>query len=316
MDTTQTLNSEEQEAILCICLIAAFADGAQSDHERSQIQKIAAGFNGANLDLTAATQEVLSGRLPLANATKKLQSQNSKVLAYEMAICVCGADEAPNANERDFLGRLRQELQLEEKSASTFQQEAQNIANESIPLPPVITGVPAPVQPSEIDSMILNSATISGALEIMPHSLATMAIVPLQMRLVYKIGKSYGYELDRTHIKDFLATVGVGLTSQVVEGLVGKFVGGVARHVGGRFIGMLAGQAASSGVAFATTYALGQVAKTYYSSGRTLTTDQLRSVFSNMLNEGRNAQGRYSDQIFQKSRQMSATEILPLLRQS
>jgi uncharacterized protein (DUF697 family) len=44
--------------------------------------------------------------------------------------------------------------------------------------------------------MILNSAILNGALEIMPHTLATMAIVPLQMRMVYHIGKSYGFELD------------------------------------------------------------------------------------------------------------------------
>jgi uncharacterized protein (DUF697 family) len=60
---------------------------------------------------------------------------------------------------------------------------------------------------AELDKMILNAANLNGALEIMPHTLATMAIVPLQMRLVYRIGNAYGYELDRGHIKDFLATV-------------------------------------------------------------------------------------------------------------
>ena len=50
---------------------------------------------------------------------------------------------------------------------------------------------------AELDQMIMNAAIMNGALEIMPHTLATMAIVPLQMRLVYRIGHAYGYELDR-----------------------------------------------------------------------------------------------------------------------
>src|SRR6266566_5256826 len=49
----------------------------------------------------------------------------------------------------------------------------------------------------ERDRMILNTAILNGALEIMPHTLATMAIIPVQMRMVYQIGKRRGYELDR-----------------------------------------------------------------------------------------------------------------------
>ena len=59
--------------------------------------------------------------------------------------------------------------------------------------------------------MILNYAILNGALELLPESLATMAIIPLQMKMVYRIGKTYGFELDRGHIKDFLATAGVGI---------------------------------------------------------------------------------------------------------
>ena len=69
-----------------------------------------------------------------------------------------------------------------------------------------------------LDHMILNAAILNGALEIVPHSLAAMAIIPLQMRLVYQIGSIYGYQLDSGHVKEFLATAGIGLTSQVLKG--------------------------------------------------------------------------------------------------
>ena len=105
--------------------------------------------------------------------------------------------------------------------------------------------------------MILNAAIMNGALEIMPHTLATMAIVPLQMRLVYKVGHAYGFELDRGHIKDFLATVGVGLTSQVFEGFTRQLVSGLSRRLVGGLVGGLLGEATGSAVAFASTYAFG-----------------------------------------------------------
>ena len=41
----------------------------------------------------------------------------------------------------------------------------------------------------------------NAALELLPESLASMAILQLQMRLVYKIGQAYGYELDQAHMR-------------------------------------------------------------------------------------------------------------------
>jgi hypothetical protein len=80
-------------------------------------------------------------------------------------------------------------------------------------------------------------------------------------------------------------------------------------------LGGLAGQAAGSALGFATTYALGQVARGFYASGRTLDTAQLREIFSSMLQDARSLQGRYSGDIAQKSRQVNVAELLPLIRE-
>jgi len=63
----------------------------------------------------------------------------------------------------------------------------------SRPRPPMAQASSAEDQ----DRMILNCAIVNGALELLPDTLASMAIIPLQMKLVYRIGKSYGYKLDR-----------------------------------------------------------------------------------------------------------------------
>jgi uncharacterized protein (DUF697 family)/tellurite resistance protein len=308
-----TMTEQEQNAVICICILAAFADGTQSEIERARIQRIVQGFSNASVDLSAAYQEVLAGKTSLAAVTSQLQTPNGKALAYEMAVCVCNADDTLTESEKAFLANLRQALHLDTGATAGVHETATALASEPLAVPPKLPTAAGPA--AELDGMILNYAILNGALEVMPHSLATMAIIPLQMRMVYRVGKSYGYELERGHIKDFLATVGIGLTSQVVEGYVRRLIGGLTRSVAGGLLGGLVGQAAGSGFAFATTYALGQVAKRYYASDRTLDTNQLKEVFASMINEGRSLQNRHVIDIAQKSREVNVSELLPLIRQ-
>ena len=286
--------------------------GAQDEVERAQIQRIVDGFSGERLDLTSAYQDVLGGKVSLTEVANQLQTPAARALAFEMAVCVCHADGVLTDAEKRFLAKLRQALQLDAPSTDTHLQTAQAIVEQPLasPAPPVNDAG----REAELDRLILNAAILNGALEIMPHTLATMAIVPLQMRMVYQIGSRYGYELERGHIKDFLATVGIGLTSQVFEGFTRRLIGGFTRQLAGGLFGGLAGQAAGSAFGFATTYALGQVAKQYYASGRTLDAAQLKQVFSSMLQEARSMQGRYSGDIAEKSRQVNLSELLPLVR--
>jgi uncharacterized protein (DUF697 family)/tellurite resistance protein len=307
------IDQQEYRAIVGVCVLAAFADGMQSEDERARIQRIVNGFSGDGLDVASVYQDVLGGKLSLTTAAGRLQTPSARALAYEMAVCVCNADGVVNDVEKKFLADLHQALQLDTSVTENHQQTAQALAAQ----PPIIPVSPIPDanRDVELDKMILDAAILNGALEILPHTLATMAIVPLQMRLVYRIGHAYGYELDRGHIKDFLATVGVGLTSQVVEGFTRQLIGGFARSLTGGFLGGMVGQATGSALAFGSTYALGQVARKYYASGRTLSAAQLKDVFSTMLANGRSLQGRYSGDILQRSRQVNVTELLPLVRQ-
>jgi uncharacterized protein (DUF697 family) len=166
----------------------------------------------------------------------------------------------------------------------------------------------------EMDKAILDAAILNGAIELLPESLATMAIIPLQMKLVYRVGKSYGYELDRGHIKDFIATAGVGLTSQYLEQAGRKLLGGLLRGIGGGMLGGIGKQAVSSGMSFASTYALGHVARHYYAGGRTLSTQMLRDAFSDMLGEAKNLQARYLPEMQAQARTLDAGRLLNLVQ--
>jgi uncharacterized protein (DUF697 family)/tellurite resistance protein len=312
------MTEQERKAVLTACLMAAFADDSKHERERNEIRNIAEALAGeASINLSALVQDVLLKRASLPALAAALSTPQSRQLAYEMAVCVCDADGAQTPAERDFLAALRGALGADVGAAELFTAEAERMAE--VPVVPVVpvTSVAAASTMSreEMDKTILDAAILNGAIELLPESLATMAIIPLQMKLVYRIGKSYGYELDRGHIKDFLATAGVGLTSQYLEQAGRKLLGGLLRSVGGGLLGGLGKQAVSSGMSFASTYALGHVARHYYAGGRTLNAQMLRDAFSDMLGEAKNLQARYLPQMQAQARTLDAGRLLNLVQQ-
>jgi uncharacterized protein (DUF697 family)/tellurite resistance protein len=310
------MTASETQAILTVSLLAAFADGDKHERERAEIKRIAEGLSQADaVHLPTLYQDVLMKRVTLATAVPALASDESKQLAYEMAACVCDADGAQSAAERAFLVELSGALGLNAASAAQFSRQAEELA--AVPLSSDSTKpavAPAVADPAELDAAILNAAILNGALELLPETLSTMAIIPLQMKLVYRIGKAHGYELDSGHVKDFLATAGVGLTSQYLEQAGRKLLGGLLGRLGGGLLGGLGNQAVSSGMSFAATYALGHVAKRYYAGGRVLSAQVLKEAYARMTQEAQGLQGRYLPAIQERARTLDAGRVLAMVR--
>ncbi len=354
------MTRDEQEAILAIALMAAFADGRKDERERDEVRRIVDALAAAGEpNLPALYQSVLTRRLTAEAAAAKLGDPALRQLAYEMAVGVCDADGARGTAERDFLATLQRVLGLDPADATILAEQADAIAEAPVarPLPveldpaprpgtgagpaaaaaagvaggggaPAAPGASAPtpgappgaavrastMTEAELDETVRNAAILNGALELLPESLATMAIIPLQMRLVYRIGQSYGYELDQGHVRDFLATAGVGLTSQYLEQAATRLVGGLLRKVGGRMLGGLGRQATSSAMAFATTWALGQVARRYYAGGRAMDAAVLKDAFAGLLAEARTMQAQYLPQMQDRARTLDVQQVLRSIR--
>lgn len=358
------MSNDEIRAILTLCLLASFADGDKHDREREQIRQVAEGLAGDQaINLPGLYQDVLLRRVNMASAVERLASEESRQLAYEMAVCVCDADGHTSAKEDAFLAQLRQALgqgrsHLAEgvavaAAATTmtagaaasnaygqFESQAHAVADApvqvmaapeaavllpaqvSVPHPAAVDALPTTaaqrrpgtLSAQEMDSKILKASILNGAIELLPENLSTLAIIPLQMRLVYQIGQSYGYKLDTGHIKDFLATLGVGLTSQYLEQAGRKLLGGLLGKVGGGLLGGLGKQAVSSGMSFASTYALGHVANQYYAGGRALSTDMLKDAYQHVMQDGRQLQARYLPQMHETARGLNTAKIMSMVR--
>ena len=337
------MNQQEIRAVLSICLLAAYSDNEKHDREREQIRQVAESLaQHEQINLPGLYQDVLLRRVQLADVIAQLSTPESRELAYEMAVCVCDADGARSEKELAFLAQLKASLGLQqstlvEAASSAAASAPLNTAADAViieePVAAVAAGAPAQAAPhpnaadtlgnastqtkssslsaAEIDKKILNASIMNGAIELLPENLSTLAIIPLQMRLVYQVGESYGYELDSGHIKDLLATLGVGLTSQYLEQAGRKLL---SRVLGGGLLGGLGRQAVSSGMSFASTYALGHVANQYYAGGRTLSTQMLKNAYEHIMQDGKALQARYAPQIQETARNLNTAKILDMVR--
>ena len=332
------MTATEHQAILSISLLAAFADGQKHDRERGEIKRIADGLGQAEgLNLPALYQDVLLKRRTLDSCVPQLTSADARLLAYEMAVCVCDADGAHSPAEQAFLADLGSRLQLQAPAAAGFAAQAQALAQAAEP-DPVAAGTAGPAaapaaaaiaaqapaaataaavaapDTAVLDKAILDAAILNGALELLPENLSTLAIIPLQMKLVYRIGLAHGYQLDSGHVKDFLATAGVGLTSQYLEQAGRKLLGGLLGKVGGGLLGGLGRQAVSSGMSFAATYALGHVARRYYAGGRVLSAQMLKDAYASTLQQAQGLQAQYLPQMQAQARSIDTGKLLAMVR--
>jgi uncharacterized protein (DUF697 family) len=308
----------------------------KDERERAAVKRVAEALGpDAGFDLPGLYRDVLLARPELAQVAAGLQSDGARQLAYEMAVGVCDADGSQGPAEREFLQRLAAALGISSASAATTSSQADAIAEavdaEQAPqsgaaggaavgaaaagaTAGTLTGRPS-IPDAEMEKLIINASVTNAALELLPETLASMAIIPLQVRLVYRIGKSYGYPMDSSNAKDFIATLGVGLTGQYLEQFGRKLLGGLLGGVGGGLGRTLGRQAASSGMSFATTYALGRVAQRYYAGGRTLDTAALKQTFTDLLGEARSLAPRYRDAIEQKAATIDTRSLASLVKQ-
>jgi tellurite resistance protein/uncharacterized protein (DUF697 family) len=312
------MTDHEQRALIAIAFLAAHADGLQDPQERAAVQQLAQRFGDATIDVGAIERDVAGGQVALADAAAVLAAPPLAQLAYETAVGVAGADGARTPKEDAFLEQLGAALRLSSAQTQAFAAQAGAIVAAPLPgaTPGSAPGARAAPDVAALDKRIVDAAVTNAALELLPESLASMAIIPLQLRLVWRIGQAYGYELDQGHIKDFVATLGVGLAGQYVEQFGRKLLGGLLGALGGGLGRAIGHQAASSGMTFATTWAIGQIAKQYYAGGRTLDADKLKAAFASLVEEAKALSTRYAGDIQQRAQTIDVRNLPALISQS
>lgn len=288
------MDDAERKALIGIAVLAARADEDKHEREHAEVEAIARGL--------AAEVPGTVERTRLGELARTLRTPERRRQALDGALAVCRADGSLSKAEHEFLDALARDLGLE----SVREREALADALAEAPL----DGGRA----EEADALISRTALWCGALELLPQTLASLAILPLQMRMVYRLGLRHGYELDRGHVRDLLAAAGVGLTGQMLEGFARRLVGSLVGRVGGGFLGGLARGATGAAFAYATTLALGRTAERYYAGGRKLSAAELRKVFSGLVEEARGEAERREGEMRAFAGGLNPAKLLELVR--
>src|SRR5512143_445089 len=121
-----TMNSNDQEPIITIALMAAMADGSRTPDEQSAIAAVARQAGLTNLD--ALTRQIGDGSLRLADVAGRLSDDTARRLAYETAVVVVNADGAAGDRERRFLADLQAALGLSAAAVAGVNQGAGALA--------------------------------------------------------------------------------------------------------------------------------------------------------------------------------------------
>ncbi|MEP7325666.1 MAG: tellurite resistance TerB family protein, partial [Gemmatimonadota bacterium] len=192
------MNTTDRAPLVAIALLAARADGQSQDKEKATIDAVVERIGAP--DVSRLTEQVASGQVQLSSLASRLSDDEARRLAYETALAVCHADGALNPGEQKFLDELRQALGLSGAQVQAVGDEAAAIA--TTPMATATTPLP---DDATLDKLILQQAILTGALEILPDRLANIAVLPLQMRLVYQVGQHHGQTMDGNQVKDLIA---------------------------------------------------------------------------------------------------------------
>lgn len=206
--------------LLKLALIAACADPVPGVLEQAQLRQVAEQLSSdAGENLAVILREIMLGRIEVEPVAAALSRPEIKLIAYEIAACICNADSAHSDREHAFLERLRVALALDVRTARSMERDADAITG--VPLQPDPGRVPLaashPVDEALLDRLVDDYAILTAALAARAEPLALLATIPLDMKMVYRIGKHYGQELDRGQVKAFMSAVGAEPVSQYVH---------------------------------------------------------------------------------------------------
>lgn len=281
------MTPSEQESILAIALTAAFSDGAKDEAEHAAIRGVLHGFQLDSAKMAGLYQGVISKETDLVEAAQGLISPEARELAYEIARCICEANGPVVPAEQAMLDQLRSAIGIA-----------------------AIPADPAPLAETKgaLEPLLVRYAVLAAALELLPQAVGSLAIVPVQMKLVYEIGQRHGVALDRASLQEFAATLGIGAVSQVMEAGLRRLLSGVVGSVAGRTgeaAGGITGGVAGTALTFATTYAMGTIADRYYAEGRKMDLSGLKEEFASLVAKAKSLQTQYGTAIATKAGELT-----------
>lgn len=143
----------------------------------------------------------------------------------------------------------------------------------------VMRGDYADASPEErrdaVQGVIQACAVAASAVTVQPFPFLDAALItPIQIGMVQAIGRIHGHQLDRKSVLEILSTLGASIVAQNAVMAAAKFV---------PFLGWLV----TLSMAYALTWAIGEVSNHYFENGRGVPEEDLQAMFKRVYAEKR-----------------------------
>jgi len=269
-----TITESEALASLKLLVSVAKADGTFSSAERATLED---ALSHAKLPSGVTVQNLLDGTYDVDALARDVKSQKARDAAFGACLTMAHANRVPSTQGQAILEKIEKAWSVPQDKRGLLGRLIHEARDTVWFTHPVATSDPQR-RTAEINEDVLKYSILSGALGLNPVPIASivtdLAAVGLQAKMFSDIGRHWGHESSRETARQVLAGVGAGTAARVaVNGLV-KFIPGV-------------GSVFAASTNFASTWALGQVAKQYWESGGKADLEMLREVFKKSKAEGR-----------------------------
>jgi len=163
----------------------------------------------------------------------------------------------------------------------------------------------SPEERAEAVRDLLNMCSVAaGAVTIQPLPFVdSLLISPIQIALVQGIGRIRGHSLDKKAILEMLSTFGASIVTQNVIMAAAKFI---------PFLGWLV----TITMAYALTYAIGEVSDYYFRNGRGVPASELKDMFERIYKtkkEEKQARHKKNESLKDKLEQLKEARKADLL---
>jgi uncharacterized protein (DUF697 family) len=279
-----TLTENEALASLKLLVAVAKADGQFTSAERSTLED---ALSHAKLPAGVTVQGLIDGTYDLDSLLREVTSQKARDAAFGACLTMAHAHRVPAPQARIVLERIEKAWAVPQDKRGLLGRLLHEARDTVWFTHPVATSDPER-RTSEINEDVLKYSILSGTLGLNPVPIASivtdLAVVGLQAKMFSDVGRHWGHESSRETAKQVFAGLGVGTAARVaVNGLV-KFVPGM-------------GSVFAASTNFASTWALGQVAKQYWQSGGKADVEMLGEIFTKSKAEGRQTYEQYKADI-------------------
>jgi len=212
-----------------------------------------------------------------------LETPAERERVYRSAFALAHVDEHMAHDEVNILEKI-----WPEHTEDSLLEEVLGEVKDTL-LPSSIMPVADPARrQDEIDHDTLKYAIISAIVGATPIPgvaiIADAAVIGIQVKLVRDIGQYWGHTVDGAAARSLLGSAAGGLGVRVAVNNLMRFVPGW-------------GSAFSAATSFATTYAIGRVANSYFSTDRDLDENAMRELFKKAKLEGQGVYASKKDQV-------------------